>query len=757
MACETTLHKKTLMTGACALALLFDGGDTARAQTAQELPAVQVHAPAPRAVRRAKPRQSVARAPRVAPPRAVERHAPKTLPTGMIGGLPPAYAGGQVASGSQVGLLGNRSIMDTPFNQTSYTAKTIQDQQARKLDDVLANDPSVRPSVPRAYGFDFISIRGFDVPSSAYGINGLYGIASAFSFSSLSAIERVEVLKGPGALLNGMPPGGGVGGSVNLVTKRATDDPITQITNTYASRSQFGTHLDVGRRYGESNEFGVRFNGSYRNGDTDLAYQSQELGTASLGLDYRGERVRLSADFGYENNNTDAMTRFVTLPANFTAVPAPPDARSYFNPSWGYWRGEGKFGLVQGEIDITENLTAYAQAGVVSGTTQYLYSDIKLKTINGDFEGTPRLNRQYRDQTAAQAGFRATVDTGPFNHAINFNATRSEGEVGILNTSGTLFTSNIYNPRPSPTPSLWVGAPPKISDSNLSSFGIADTISTWDKRIQFTVGVRRQFVESGSFSATTGLKTGGYDSSATTPAYALVVKPLENVSLYANYIEGLEAGTVVSGGTPPYANVGEVLPPYRTRQYETGIKVDWGRISTTFSAFDITKPLQVVDTTTNTLTQAGESRNRGLELNVFGEVTPGVRLLGGVMYIDARQEKTQGGKYDGYRTFGISHTQVNLGGEWDVPFVPGLTLTGRAIHTGSFYADQANVQLVSDWARYDVGARYTFVSPWNKKPVVVRFQVENLLDKNYWQAANTSGYLYLGAPRTYLASTTFNF
>ena len=682
------------------------------------------------------------------------RQAPKTPPTGVIGNLPKPYAGGQVASGGQLGLLGNRSVMDTPFNQTSFTAQTIQDQQARKLDDVLANDPSVRSNAPRAYGFDFVSIRGFDVPGSAYGLNGLYGIASAFSFSSLAAIERVELLKGPGALLNGMPPGGGVGGSVNLVTKRATDEPITQVTNSYASRAQYGTHVDVGRRYGESNEIGVRFNGSYRNGDTELANQSQELSTAALGVDYRGERVRMSADIGYEKNDVDAMTRYVVFGPALTAVPAAPDARAKYMPAWGYWKGEGKFALLQGEVDITENLTAYAQAGLVTGETKYQYSDITITNLNGNFTGSPRLNTQSREQAAAQAGLRASVDTGPIHHLVNFNAAGNQGEVGIINTTGTAFASNLYNPIQSPTPQMSVGAPPRISDTHMGSLGLADTMSIWNNRVQFTAGVRQQYVESRTFSATTGLQTGGYDTQATTPAFALVVKPFENVSLYANYIEGLETGTVVGA---QYANAGEVLPPYRTRQYEAGVKVDWGRVTTTVSAFDINRPLQLVDTVTNRLTQSGESRNRGVELNAFGEVTQGVRVLGGVTFLDARQEKTQGGQYDGFRTFGIAQTQLNLGGEWDVPFLRGLTLTSRVIHTGSFYADQANTLLVSDWTRYDAGARYTFAAPWNQKPVVVRFQVENVFDKSYWSGANTNRYVYLGAPRTYLVSTTFNF
>lgn len=675
----------------------------------------------------------------------------------MIGSLPPAYAGGQVASGAQVGLLGNRGVMDTPFNQTSYTAKTIQDQQARKLDDVFANDPSVTVTVPRLSGFDRVNIRGFSVGSEGYGINGLYGIASSFSLASLGAFERVEVLKGPAALLNGMPPsGGGVGGSVNLVTKRAGEVPFAQLTNTYSSISNFGTHLDVGQRFGEFKEFGVRFNGTYKGGSTELAYQSQEVGSAFLGLDYRGENVRLSADIGYEHNRVTAMTRFVDI-AGLPSVPAAPDARANYMPSWGFWDSESRYAIVQGEVDITNNLTAYAQAGIGTSNTRYLYSDIRVTSLDGEFNGLSRRNNQRHERTAAQVGLRGNVDTGPINHAINVNAGASEADVALINVSGaTNFFSNLYNPRSGPVSIRDVGAPRTTSLFDLTSVGIADTMSVWNGRIQLTAGVRHQYVESESFAMGTGVRSGGYESSATTPAYALVIKPLENVSVYANYIEALEAGTVVGAG---YANTGAVLPPYRTTQHEMGVKVDWGRITTTVSAFDVMKPIQRVERsgTLPVLTQSGESRNRGVEINTFGEVTDGVRLLGGVMFIDARQQKTENATYDGKHTFNVPDTQFTLGGEWDVPFVSGLTLTGRALYTGSYWSDQANTVYGPSWTRYDAGARYTFASPWNAKPIVVRFSVENLLDTNYWQASTNDGYIILAAPRTYMVSTTFNF
>ncbi|MFO1125086.1 MAG: hypothetical protein U1E25_07275 [Methylocystis sp.] len=64
-------------------------------------------------------------------------------PTGEIGNLPPAYAGGEIARGARLGMLGNRDFMDTPFNVTSYTSALIENQQARTLQQVLENDPSV--------------------------------------------------------------------------------------------------------------------------------------------------------------------------------------------------------------------------------------------------------------------------------------------------------------------------------------------------------------------------------------------------------------------------------------------------------------------------------------------------------------------------------------------------------------------------------------------------------------------------------------
>ena len=108
-------------------------------------------------------------------------------------GLSRAYAGGQVARGARVGLLGTQDAMDTPFSITSYTSELIADRQARSVGDVLQNDPGVR--VARGFGNfqEAYFMRGFIVSSDDTAYNGLYGLLPR-QYIAAELFERVEVL-----------------------------------------------------------------------------------------------------------------------------------------------------------------------------------------------------------------------------------------------------------------------------------------------------------------------------------------------------------------------------------------------------------------------------------------------------------------------------------------------------------------------------------------------------------------------------------
>ncbi len=98
------------------------------------------------------------------------------------------------------------------------------------------------------------------------------------------------------------------------------------------------------------------------------------------------------------------------------------------------------------------------------------------------------------------------------------------------------------------------------------------------------------------------------------------------MSFYGNWIQGLQQGTIVG---PHLRQCRQIFPPYKSTQYEAGIKVDWGKFTTTASLFQISQPSVLTNVATNTQVLGGEQRNQGLEFNVFGAPMEGVRLLGG--------------------------------------------------------------------------------------------------------------------------------
>lgn len=673
--------------------------------------------------------------------------------------VPEAYAGGQVARGGQVGMLGNRDVMNTPFSQTSYTKKTIEDQQARSVHDVLANDPSVVTN-RAASRHDTETIRGLehDGISAARSVNGLPGIAP-MEFPSADYLERVEVLKGPSALLVGMAGSGygNIGGAVNLVTKRAADEPLTEITTRYSSRSRLGAHVDVGRRFGPNKEFGIRFNGAFDKGDTDVDNQRSQLGLAALNLDYRGERVRLSLDFVHESQDLDPYANYVSIrnvAGIFTSIPAAPDGSTSLFPSWAKRETTTTFGMIRGELDILENVTAYAAIGGQNfDKDSNLTVPAELTGADGSYTLLPWWNPVSYETRVFQGGVRATAATGQIDHAFNLQASHSKYTFRQSNWIGTSFSAGtIYDPVFPSMPNLTdPGDPLWSSETKTTSFGISDTMSIFDERIQFTAGLRYQKVDSSSLYS-------NYESDAWSPAFGLVVKPWENISLYANYIEGLQTGTTVGSY---YANAGDVFAPYVSKQYEAGIKADWGNVTTTLAVFQISQPSTITIPDLNggspTLALNGEQRNRGIELSAYGEIYDGVRLLGGVTFLEAIQTKTLNGALDGERAHGAPRVRAVIGGEWDTPFVEGLTLNGRLTYTGDQVAYNSAPDLkIPSWTHVDVGARYTFNSPWNEQPITVRFNVDNVFNKNYWATASY-GFVYPGQPRTYRLSTTFKF
>lgn len=667
--------------------------------------------------------------------------------------LPAAYAGGQVARGGRLGMLGNTSLMKAPFNITSYTSEMILNQQSATVADAVNKDPSVRFTGTPGGNIDNIFIRGFPVGEGNSGeiaFDGQYGIAPNYRVFT-DYVERVEVIKGPGALMYGMSPNGGVGGVINLVPKRATAD-LTSFTASYASDMQLGGHLDVARRFGPDQAFGVRVNGSYYGGDTALDNQSRKAGVGAVALDYQGRRLRASLDVIAQEERLDAPSRPFLLGSGLTAVPSAPQGRRNVTQAWEWTKGRDESVLFRTEYDVTDNLTVFADAGGGWTRLSRLFGTTPtIVNASGDTLSTPTYYKFRVDRQTYDAGLRARFETGPVKHLVTFQASAYSDSLDRANTTGTPVASNLYHPVARPAQDLVApSSVPRISDNDLTGLALADTLAMLDERVLLTLGVRRQRVKSRNFNAATGAVSSSYDESATTPMAGLVVQPWRKVSFYANYIEGLSKGDVAPTTA---ANGGEVFAPYKTRQVEIGTKADLGRFTATLAAFQIRKPSGQMSG--NVFSVAGEQRNRGLELNVFGEVTPRVRVLGGIAWIDGEITRSANAATLGKRPIGVPSAQANLGAEWDLPWVPGLTLTGAMVYTARQYVNQTNTASLPSWTKFDVGARYA--TRIAGKPTTFRAIVLNVFNRDYWSGVTSWGGFSPSAPRTVMLSATTEF
>ena len=708
-------------------------------------------------------------------PKDKDGDAPSQLPVVTVSatadkqGLSKAYAGGQVARGGRAGILGTKDNLETPFSITAYTNELIQDRQARSVAEVLQNDPGIRAA--RGFGNfqEAYFIRGFILNSDDVAYNGLYSLLPRQYIAS-ELFERVEVLRGASAFLMGASPNGsGIGGNISLLPKRAPVEPLTRLTVNAGSGGAGGAALDVARRFGPDKATGVRFNAAYRDGGTAVDDEKARTSVVALGVDWRSRDVRLSADLGWQDNQLTRTRPSVTV-NGLSAMPALPDNKANYAQPWTYSNERDTFGTLRGEWDLNDAVTAWAAYGARRSKEANRLGNLTVTdaaTGDGTFY---RFENGRKDSVdTGEAGLRGKLRTGSVGHEWVVSAavfsldTKNGYAMDFLNTQPT----NLYTPARSALPafsdSVYVGN--SVDDPRLNtrlrnrSVAIGDTLSLLDDSLLITLGLRHQTLKVDSISATVRfldtITPGGvvttYDRSKTSPVAGVVYRVSKQLSVYGNYIEGLNKGDSLAAqnGLPA-----RDLAPYASKQKEVGLKYDGGRLGFGASYFTTDKPRAVLAQDT----AQGEDRHRGVELTAFGMATRELKVLGGLTWLDARQHGTGVAATEGKRTLGIARVQANLGAEWEVPALQGLALDARVVHTGKVFADSANTLRVPAWTRLDAGARYLFEVQGTL--LTLRARIDNLTNRKYWASAGgypDQSYLVVGQPRSVNLSLAADF
>jgi iron complex outermembrane receptor protein len=675
----------------------------------------------------------------------------------------------EVTAGGDLGVFGEKKAEDIPFQIRSYNEALILNQQPQTLGQVLENDPTIRTS----YGFGNASeqfvIRGFPLFGDDVGLNGLYGIAPR-QLVAPELFQSVQVLNGASAFINGAAPGGSsVGGSVNLQLKRASAD-LTRATLGYTSDSHFGGSVDVARRFGDNGEFGLRVNGAFRSGDVSIDNEFRRTTVIGGAFDWDGGNVRISVDAAYQKVEVDQLRHKVTLGFGVNSIPKPPKQEHNFAQPWTYSDMRDIFGVARLEYDVADNALFYLTGGARDGSEKGIYGGITVNDpITGDATGDGLLVPRTDNNEAVEAGFRVKLGsqvTQEINFGTNmvWQTNRNAYDFLYNGPSFAGFPTNLYDTVdvPLPTSSLVGGDldnPFPIAKNRLWSVFASDTVGFWNDRILLTGGLRLQSINVKSFSYFDGSLASVYDKDVITPVVGLVVKPTDGVSLYANRIEALQQGPTAPLDAS-LVNPGEVFAPITSTQYEIGGKVTFGKFDASVALFQIELPTafaRPVNATQSVFGMFGEQRNRGVEFSLAAEPTDGLRVIGGFSVIDAKLRKTGDVALDGNKVRGVPDFTANANVEWDLPFVQGLTLTGRVVYTGEQPVNPENTLTLDDWWRLDLGARYVLLA--GDKPVTLRAGVDNVTNERYWASAFDvfENALLQGNPRTFKASVSIDF
>lgn len=246
-----------------------------------------------------------------------------------------AAPGGLVNETAKLGILGNQSLMDIPYSEMSMTKKTLEkfDDPSQPIANVLLNNPSIRTSTTSPMYTDF-SMRGINMNGNHMMLNGIPSLFYQFNGPITHYIERIDITSGPNAGVNGVSMSNNgtnsgatpAPGTINIVTKKATNEPVTNFTETFSGRGNFGEFIDVGRRFGDNNEWGLRVMGEYMEGELALKGAEKNEKNIFLNLDRQGKTSSTNFFVGHFDLRVNEGQRWFTYGGNGTELPGAPDS-----------------------------------------------------------------------------------------------------------------------------------------------------------------------------------------------------------------------------------------------------------------------------------------------------------------------------------------------------------------------------------------------------------------------------------------------
>lgn len=668
-------------------------------------------------------------------------------------------------------------VFETPVSIQVVPRAVMDDQKSPWIKDALENVSGVRAQPTLGRGVGFI-VRGFRNPRIYR--NGIVANASNAGFPSdydTSNIESIEVLKGPASVLYGRIEPGGL---INVTTKKPLDTPYYSLEQQIGSYDFYRTQWDATGPVTDDKSLLYRFSGAYQDNNsfrdfvgldrlvvnpsitwrptasTDFTIDVEGVDQhwqADYGIPVIGRRpadIPISRSFGDPNDPIDG----------FHKVHVGTELNHRFNNNWAF---HNRFltSIVHSDSTFVNPAPAFGNA---------------LRADNRT------LDRNIFFQENDSEGFGDNFDlTGKFQLAqtkhetlVGFDYMRSMMDYHVQGNwikPNPALAIDIYNPGPS------YGIDPALFQTTLATaanagsnysvfkdqwFGLyfQDHITLWDK-LHITGGGRYDWARTGrgagaSFDAAEAVLPARKDEGFS-PRVGVLYQPWRWLGVYGNWTTSFSANNGISA-------TGGTFDPQIGEQFEAGVKTSLfdDRLLTTLAYYHLTKGnLLTPDLSTpnpNDSIAIGEQRSQGIEMDVTGQITDSLSLIGSYAYTDGRITKDNSG-LEGKRLTNVPEHGGSLWAKYDFnghKALDGFSVGLGGVAAGQRKGDVPNSFEMPGYVRMDAMAAYK----WNikKTRVTAQFNLKNLLDKQYYESTdpdnNVSPRLgvYPGAPLTAIGS-----
>jgi catecholate siderophore receptor len=674
-----------------------------------------------------------------------------TLPTVTVAGEQDK---GYAVKRSSTATKTDTPLIDTPQSISVVTNDQIRDTAAQGLAEALRYVPGV--GFAQGEGNRETPIfRGVSTTGDFF-VDGIRDDVQYFR--DLYNIERVEVFRGPNAMIFGR---GATGGLINRVTKVPTWTPLNAGSLTLGSNSNRRLTADINQPIND--RFAVRLNALYEDSDSyrNGVHLKRSGITPTLAWKLGPRTV---ATFGYEHFEDDRIAdRGISSFQGRPVVTAP---STFFGNAEGSPTStelDALSAVIEHELDngvLLRNRTRWSDQ-------DKFYQNVYPGAVNA--AGTNVAINAYNNAMARKSIFNQTdvifdATTGSVKHKLLAGAEFGSQETTNFRNTG-FFPGNVTTvnvPLSNPTTQLPVTYRQSATDANnagtakVAAFYVQDQIEL-SPQFQVIGGVRFDQFQVDFVNNRNGQRFGPTDHLAS-PRLGVVYKPFTAMSLYANYSVAYQprAGDQLASLTPTNA----ALEPEKFTNYELGAKWDVRpNLAATAAVFRLARTNVVVldpsdPTNTRTMLSDGQ-RNEGFELGLTGNITPAWSVTGGYAYTKAEfVANTSATLRAGGAVAQVPRHALSIWNRYD--FTPAWGAGLGAIHRTKMFA--ANEQIptaaapipnveLPGYTRFDAAVFYRL-----SEKMTLQLNMENLFDKEYYINANSNTNITPGSPRAYRVS-----